>query len=135
MAEIHRKRFLGAQKKGKWAEKKAAEWLQKRNYTICYTHQDKASNLPYDILCYKGRDGYALDVKTGKGPTISLKSLGKLMNKKHQEYVKETEDKRIKELKKITKIGYIFVIEHPYRVIMVLVDKYRDRAYRAWDNR
>ncbi|MFC1716616.1 hypothetical protein ACFL6S_23310 [Candidatus Poribacteria bacterium] len=124
---------MNAQNKGKWAERTAAKWLRDHKFTICYSHKGKASNLPYDILCYKGRDVYALDVKTGKKPAISLISLAKLITKKHSDYVKETEGRRIRELKKTTKIGYAFVIEDTGEVILFSVDKNQHRAYKAWD--
>lgn len=94
-------------RKGKIAEKIAHDWLQKRNFHIGHWNEGKASRLPYDIICYKGKDGYAIDVKSGKKPTINLLSFHNLLNKKIKDIREEI---RKEHLKAINKIGYIFVL-------------------------
>jgi len=93
----------------KKAERKAKRWLESNGFTVAYWHKGKASNKPYDIICYKGRDGYVIDVKTGKNPSVSLYNFNTLLNKSIEEIRSDTHNKH---LKPINRIGYIFVINN-----------------------
>lgn len=96
-----------ARLKGKIAEKRAKAWLESKEFTVDYWHEGKASNKPYDIICHSGKHKYAIDVKTGKNPSVSLKNFNNLLNKSIADIRLETKNSN---LKKITRIGYIFVI-------------------------
>ena len=58
-----RQRDVG--KVGKQGEKIVTDWLRARGYKIIYEHAGKASNKPYDIKAYKGREKWIIEVKNG----------------------------------------------------------------------
>lgn len=115
-------------KTGVKGEECALKWLENRKFKIIYSHGGKASNKPYDIICSKDNKYYALDVKSGKSPQISLTSLKKLLNKDIAEYRKETKKP---DLKKIDNIGYIFVVDN--KCLLFDFRKQSYKAYKAWD--
>ena len=114
--------------KGKEAEKIAVEWLKKRGFTIHYWHKGKASNKPYDILAEKGRERWAIDVKTGEKTGISLKRFRELLEKKEVEYTDEETKEKHKFRHNI--IGYAIIIGED--TFLFGYNKYKWRATKAW---
>ncbi len=127
---LTRKRNLMKQSriKGREAEKIAVEWLKKRGFIIHYWHKGRASNKPYDILAEKGRERWAIDVKTGEKTGINLKRFRELLEKKELEYMDEETKEKHKFRHNI--IGYAIIIGKD--VFLFGYNKYKWRAIKAW---
>ena len=96
------------------AEQRAKEWLEKiKGFKIEDWHKGKPSNKPYDILASKRGKLWAIEVKSGKKPTIKLSNFQKLL-----------------EMKNVDMIGLILVINnYPH---LLLYNKHTYFADKAW---
>ena len=106
-------------KQFKGAEKLAVKWLRKKGFRIDYSHKGKSSNEPYDIIARKRVNGinriWAIDVKSGKNPSVKLKNFKKLL-----------EDRRF------NMIGYVFIIRgKPFLLEYSKWSHFGDKAYKA----
>ena len=107
----------------KRAESLVKKWLKNRGYHIAYSHEGKPSNKPYDIIAKNRIKGinriWAIDVKSGKNPSVKLESFKKLL-----------EDKRF------NMIGYAFVIKgKPYLLQYSKWSHFADKAHRTMQNK
>ena len=108
----------------KRAESLVRKWLIKKGFKIIESHKGKNSNKPYDIIAKKRIKGinriWAIDVKSGKNPQISLINFQKLL-----------ENPEIKE-KKVNMIAYALVInEKPYLLEYSKWSHFGDKAYKT----
>lgn len=71
-----------ASEEGTNAEKTAENWLEKRRFTIDYSHEGKKSAKPYDIKASRGKDRWVIDVKTGEEPSIRIVNFEKMLQEK-----------------------------------------------------
>ena len=69
-------------KVGKQGEKIVTNWLRARGYKIVDEHAGKASNKPYDIKAYKGREKWIIEVKNGNAPPVKIENFVKMLGEK-----------------------------------------------------
>lgn len=116
--------------KGKKAEKIAVRWLEKRGFTICYWHEGKASGEPFDILAEKGKERWAIDVKTGRKTGINLERFKELIDKIEVEYCDKESNEKRKFRHNI--VGYA-IVDKNKDVFLFGYNKYKWRAIKAWE--
>lgn len=128
MGEVNLKGKVDRKMMGKFkkSEKIAKEWMEARGFKIEYWHEGKASNKPYDILAVKGKEKWAIDVKSGKKTGINIKKFRELLDKKEIEY----SNKETKRKFRHNVIGYAIVIGKD--VFLFGYNKYRWYATKAW---